>query len=70
MPIVFRVAVKPTPSIGKEQNSVSLKTKENTKLEIKGRHDPCIVLRAVPCIEAACAIALYDAYLESMKGSI
>lgn len=70
MPIVFRVAIKPTPSIGKEQNSVSLKEKKDTKLEIKGRHDPCIAIRAVPCVEAACAIALYDSYLESKKGSI
>jgi chorismate synthase len=60
MPVIFRVAVKPTPSIGKEQNSVSLSRREDVKLEIKGRHDPCIVPRAVPCVEAATAIALYD----------
>ncbi|MBQ7288346.1 MAG: chorismate synthase [Clostridia bacterium] len=60
MPILFRVAVKPTPSIAKEQLSVNLKTGENGKLLIKGRHDPCIVPRAVPCVEAACAIALCD----------
>lgn len=70
MPIVFRVAVKPTPSISKTQNSISLSKNENTKLEINGRHDPCIAIRAVPCVEAACAIALYDAYLEDLKGSI
>ncbi|MCL1963448.1 MAG: chorismate synthase, partial [Firmicutes bacterium] len=64
MPVLFRAAFKPTPSIGKEQNSVSLSHEENTVLLIKGRHDPCIVPRAVPCVEAAAAIALYDAYLD------
>jgi len=63
MPVLFRVAFKPTPSIGLEQNSVSLSRKENAVLQVKGRHDPCIVPRAVPCVEAAAAIALYDAYL-------
>ena len=56
MPIVFRVAFKPTPSIGKEQESVPLSKKENTTLVINGRHDPCIVKRAVPCVEAVAAI--------------
>ena len=46
---------------------MSLSRKENTKLEIKGRHDPCIVPRAVPCVEAAAAIAVYDALLEQEK---
>jgi chorismate synthase len=64
MPVLFRVAFKPTPSIALEQNSVSLLRVENTVLQVKGRHDPCIVPRAVPCVEAAAAIALYDAYLE------
>lgn len=67
MPVIFRVAVKPTPSIAKEQLSVSLAGKSNVKLTIKGRHDPCIVPRAVPCIEAAAAIAIYDALLNSYK---
>ena len=67
MPLVFRAAVKPTPSIGQAQDSVSLSRKEDTKLEIKGRHDPCIVPRAVPCVEAAAAIAVYDALLEQEK---
>ena len=67
MPLVFRAAVKPTPSIGQVQDSVSLSRKEDTKLEIKGRHDPCIVPRAVPCVEAAAAIAVYDALLEQEK---
>lgn len=65
--LVFRVAVKPTPSIGKEQNSVSLSLGEDTNLKITGRHDPCIVPRAVVCIEAAAAIAIYDAYLDYRK---
>jgi chorismate synthase len=66
MPVVFRAAFKPTPSIGLEQDSVSLSRGENTVLRVKGRHDPCIVPRAVPCVEAAAAIALYDAYLEGL----
>ena len=65
MPIVFRAAFKPTPSIGIEQDSVDLISRENVKLTVAGRHDPCIVLRAVPCVEAAAAAALYDALLES-----
>ncbi len=65
MPIVFRAAFKPTPSIGMEQDSVDLFSHENVKLTVKGRHDPCIVLRAVPCVEAAAAVAIYDALLES-----
>ncbi len=67
MPVIFRVAVKPTPSIAKEQLSVSLSDKTNVKLSIKGRHDPCIVPRAVPCVEAAAAIAIYDALRSSFK---
>jgi len=68
MPVVFRVALKPTPSIAKEQDSVNLLTMENVKLSITGRHDPCIVPRAVPVIEAAAAIAVFDALLD--KGDI
>lgn len=60
MPIVFRAAIKPTPSIGKEQKSVNLSKKENTPLVIRGRHDPCIVQRAVPVIEAVTAISVLD----------
>ena len=60
MPIVFNVGFKPTPSIAIEQKTVSLSKKENTTLGIKGRHDPCIVKRAVPCVEAAAAIAIAD----------
>lgn len=64
MPVIFRAAFKPTPSIGIPQESVSLSRMEDAVLHLKGRHDPCIVPRAVPCIEAAAAIALYDAYLD------
>ena len=64
MPLVFSVAIKPTPSIAKEQQSVSLSAMEQTPLVIQGRHDPCIVPRAVPVIEAAAAIAIFDALLE------
>lgn len=60
MPIVFRVAVKPTPSIGKPQRTVDISKMENTILEIEGRHDPCIVKRAVPVIEAAAAMAILE----------
>ncbi len=60
MPITFRVVIKPTPSIAKEQDSVDLVTKENIKLKIEGRHDACIVPRAVPVIESITAIAIYD----------
>ncbi len=63
MPLVFRAAFKPTPSISKEQESVSLSKLENTTLSVKGRHDPCIVKRAVVCVEAAVAIALADVIL-------
>ena len=65
MPVVFRAFFKPTPSIGKPQCSVNLKTGEAAELVIRGRHDPCIVPRAVPCVEAAAAAAIYDAILES-----
>lgn len=59
MDIVFNVAIKPTPSIGKPQDTVNY-NKNEIKLEIEGRHDPSIVYRALPCIEGATAIALYD----------
>ncbi len=67
MPIIFRVAIKPTPSISIEQESVNLKTMQNTKLTISGRHDPCIVPRAVPVVEAACAIAILDALYDAQS---
>ncbi len=67
MPLTFRAAFKPTPSIAKEQDSINLETKEAVKLVVKGRHDPCIVPRAVPVVEAAVAIAVYDAWLGRRK---
>ena len=63
MPLVFRVAFKPTPSIALPQRSVDLSTGEPAKLIVPGRHDPCVVPRAVPCVEAAAALAVYDAFL-------
>ncbi|MBQ0012346.1 MAG: chorismate synthase [Clostridiales bacterium] len=63
MPILAQVAFKPTPSIGKEQDTVNLETKENVKIEIQGRHDACIVPRALPVAEACLALAMLDAYL-------
>ena len=58
--IVLRVAFKPTPSIAKEQKSISYSKGEETSLSVKGRHDPCIVPRALPAVEAAVAIAVLD----------
>ncbi len=60
MPVIFRAAVKPTPSISQKQKTVDLQIKENAVLEIHGRHDPCIVPRAVPVIEAVTAIAIIN----------
>ena len=64
MPIVFRAAMKPTPSIFIEQDSVDMISMTPVKLSVKGRHDPCVVLRAVPVFEAATAIAIYDMLLD------
>jgi len=66
MPLIFKAAIKPTPSIAKAQESISISQKQSATLNIKGRHDPCIIPRAVPCVEAAAAIAIYDAILEQM----
>ncbi|MCL2837876.1 MAG: chorismate synthase [Oscillospiraceae bacterium] len=60
MPIVFRVTIKPTPSIAKPQNTVDIERMENTTIQIEGRHDPCIVPRAVVVIEAAAALCVLD----------
>lgn len=60
MPIVFKAKLKPTPSISVMQDSISFSRNENTRLSTKGRHDPCIAVRAVPCVEAAAAIAIAD----------
>lgn len=60
MPIVFRVGIKPTPSISQVQQTVNVKTKENTELKITGRHDPCIVPRAVVVVESMAALGILD----------
>ena len=65
MPIVFHVAIKPTPSIAKEQSTVSLSGMTNAQLAVRGRHDPCIIPRAVPVVEAAAALAITDLLLDS-----
>jgi chorismate synthase len=67
MPLIFRAALKPTPSISRPQQSVSLSSGEMQELVIKGRHDPCIVPRAVPVIEAAAAIAIFDMILGNTR---
>ena len=64
LPLVFRVAFKPTPSIALEQDSVSLIEKRDRKLVVHGRHDPCIVPRAVPVVEAVAAIVVLDTLLD------
>lgn len=60
MPVVFQVAIKPTPSIEKEQDTINLEAMENASLKIEGRHDPCIVIRAFPVVEAVTAICMLD----------
>lgn len=60
MPVIFRCAFKPTPSIAKQQQTVNLSTGENELFTVGGRHDPCVVQRAVPCVEAAAALAIAD----------
>lgn len=67
MPLVIRTAFKPTPSISQRQSTISLQAGQVTELQIKGRHDPCIVPRAVPCVEAAMAVALLDLYQQNRK---
>ncbi len=61
MPVIFRCAFKPTASISRPQRTVSLSRMEETEIAIKGRHDPCIAVRAVPCVEAVTAIVMLDA---------
>jgi chorismate synthase len=65
MPIVLRAAFKPTPSIGTEQQSINVKTLTPQRLTVRGRHDPCVVVRAVPVVEAVCAIAVLDALMDA-----
>ncbi len=67
MPLVFRAAFKPTPSIAREQKTVHMQELREETLMIGGRHDPCVVPRAVPVVEAAAAIAVYDALLQRRK---
>lgn len=65
MPLVFRMAVKPTPSIAREQDSITIRGAAGEKLSVEGRHDPCIVPRAVPVAEAVAALVLLDVLLDS-----
>ncbi|WP_295157701.1 chorismate synthase [uncultured Brachyspira sp.] len=69
MPIVVNIVIKPTPSISKEQLTLNIETKEEETLIIKGRHDPCIAVRAVPVIESALAVSLLDLCID-MKGRL
>lgn len=64
MPVILRAAFKPTPSIAREQNTVDIPNMQNTTLNIKGRHDPCVVIRAVPVVEAVTATVILDLLLE------
>ena len=65
MPLVVRMAMRPTPSIALEQRTVDLSTMRETTLSVQGRHDPCLAARAIPVMEAAVAVAVLDAMLES-----
>ena len=65
MPLVVRMALRPTPSIACEQPSVDLTTMEETPLRINGRHDPCLAPRAIPVMEAALACCVLDAMLDT-----
>ena len=64
MPVVLRVAIKPTPSVSAEQQTVDLSKGENTVLSVAGRHDPCIVPRAVVVVESVLAIALCELMMD------
>lgn len=69
MPVVLRVAVKPTPSISRPQRTVALPAGQSAELVVKGRHDPCIAHRAVPVVEAVTATVLLDLLLEGNHGT-
>ena len=60
MPVIFRTASTQTPSIAKEQRTINIETRENTTIKIEGRHDPCIVQRAIPVIEAVAAMGILE----------
>ncbi len=65
MPLVLKVGMKPTASIAKVQPSFSYEAGANTDLQIKGRHDPCIAVRAIPVVEAVTALILLDFLLDN-----
>lgn len=65
MPLVFRTAFKPTPSIARAQRTIDVVNRANTEIKVQGRHDPCIVPRAVPVVEAVTAVALLDLLMQS-----
>ena len=65
MPLVLRTVVKPTPSIYKVQQTVDFAAKRNATLQISGRHDPCILPRVIPVLEAAAAVAVTDLFLDA-----
>ena len=67
MPIIVRAAFKPTPSISQQQDTVDFIKNENAEIVIQGRHDPCVVPRAVPVVESVVALALLDALLEKTQ---
>jgi len=64
MPIVFQTAFKPTPSIAREQRTVDLDENKETTIKIEGRHDPCVVIRGIPVVEAVAALLIGDYYIE------
>ena len=66
-PVVFRTAFKPTPSIGLEQDTVNLRTEENDTVTVEGRHDPCIVPRAVAVVEAMAALTVVDQIMRGFR---
>lgn len=68
MPVALRVGFRPTPSISLPQETVDLVKRENTTVQIRGRHDACIVPRAVPVVESAVALALWDIILGGNNG--
>ena len=67
MPVTLEVAFKPTPSIAQPQETIDLRTREPATISVGGRHDPCIALRAVPVVEAACALGILDAMLAEQE---